>query len=70
VSPAGGNSFDPSWTPDGRVVFLATSNEGYDAYLVNADGTNLRRLYKGPTNGQAGIETIAWGPAHLDRSRC
>ncbi|HEX8147525.1 MAG TPA: SBBP repeat-containing protein [Pyrinomonadaceae bacterium] len=35
----------PLWSPDGaRVTFTRSTTNGVDAYVVNADGTGLRRL--------------------------
>ncbi len=45
-----GNEFSPVWSPDGdSLVFVAASDarnirSGSDIYIVNADGTDMRRL--------------------------
>ncbi|MCS6943883.1 MAG: hypothetical protein RMK97_00430 [Sutterellaceae bacterium] len=47
------DDFDPVWLPDGRIVFSSTRYPSYGQYsgvrtsnlfIVNADGSNLRRL--------------------------
>ncbi len=47
VSPASWKSSSPTWTPDGKVVFLARAGGRRSAYIVNPDGTGLRPLYPG-----------------------
>jgi TolB protein len=38
----------PSWSPDaGRLLFSAAAAGVHDLYVVNADGTELRRLTRG-----------------------
>jgi Tol biopolymer transport system component len=69
VTPRTWSSFDPTWTPDGRLVFLASKPAGTDAYLVNPNGSGLKRVYNGPA-GQDGIEQITWGPPRLDAAHC
>lgn len=69
VSPPTWSSFAPTWTPDGRVVFLVKTDTGYSAYIVNADGSNLRKLYNN-LGGAAGSWQITWGPAALASARC
>src|SRR4051812_42439557 len=34
----------PSWSPDGRRLAFAAYSQGYGIWVVNADGSNLRRL--------------------------
>lgn len=54
----------PSWSPDGTTIaFTAAAPESPDlfhAYLVNADGTNLRRLT--PTAEDANDGMPIWSP--------
>ena len=39
------NDWGPSWSPDGKtIVFLSGLENVYDLHLMNADGTNVRRL--------------------------
>lgn len=66
VSPPSWASYSPTWTPDGRVVFLVKRNAGTNAYIVNRDGSGRRLLY--PNLGDA--LQIAWGPAPLLRAGC
>jgi Tol biopolymer transport system component len=49
----------PSWSPDGRRLVVSGTTGGVtDLYLVNADGTNLRRL----TNDAFGDFQPQWSP--------
>ena len=39
------DDWDPSWSPDGRRIAFDRQDDGYNwIYVVNADGTGLRRL--------------------------
>ena len=53
---------NPAWSPDGSQI--AFSGGAYDdergVYLMRADGTDVRRLSKGP--GMAGAFTAVWSP--------
>jgi TolB protein len=41
----GVNDWGPSWSPDGRtILFLSGTNDVYDVYAMNADGSHVRRL--------------------------
>lgn len=70
VTARGGMNLDPSWTPDGRILFVGCPtrfcvNRLLEVYVIDADGTDERRLthdglrdhdpYASP-DGQ----TIAW----------
>ena len=49
LTPSGDNE-SPSWSPDGRrVTFSGGMNGERDIYVVNADGTDMRRLTNEPT---------------------
>ena len=41
-----GTEESPDWSPDGRrIAFVGTgTNDTYDLYIINADGTGLRQL--------------------------
>ena len=42
---ATGTERDPSWSPDGRkVAFSVDAGEGFDLFVSDADGKNVRRL--------------------------
>jgi uncharacterized repeat protein (TIGR01451 family) len=52
---------DPDWSPDGtKILFTRSTNNGRDAYTVNADGTGLTRLLN--VTQMAGA---AWSPDGL-----
>jgi Tol biopolymer transport system component len=44
VSDGSGNDLSPSWTPDGRIIFVRDKPAG--TYAVDPDGTGLVRLAK------------------------
>jgi TolB protein len=49
----------PDWSPDGtRIVFAGASTEGYDLYVMNADGTDIERITETPGDEVA----PAWSP--------
>lgn len=39
-------SADPAWSPDGQQIAFTSGNnsEGYNIFVINADGTNMRQL--------------------------
>jgi Tol biopolymer transport system component len=42
---------NPVWSPDGtQIAFVSDTNGNKDIYIMNADGTNVRRLTYGKTN--------------------
>ncbi|HEY3213732.1 MAG TPA: BTAD domain-containing putative transcriptional regulator [Actinomycetota bacterium] len=49
----------PAWSPDGsRIVFAGAGQDGYDLYVMNADGTDLEQITREP-----GDETAPdWSP--------
>ncbi len=62
------SSFDPSWSPDGRQIafvrepigagFTSMLRAGSEIYVMNADGTNVRRL----THNKIGEASPVWQP--------
>ena len=62
-------SFDPAWSPDGRQIafvrepsgngFTSVLRADSEIYVMNADGTNVRRL----TNDKIGEASPAWQPS-------
>jgi tricorn protease len=64
LTPSGGNSQGPSFSPDGQwVVFTGYFDQygddhGCEIYIIRVDGTNLRRL----TNNDYCDYQPRWGP--------
>src|SRR5207247_11024943 len=49
---------DPAWSPDGqRIAFSSQRDGSTDIYVMNADGSGLRRVTAGPFDQQP-----AWSP--------
>jgi Tol biopolymer transport system component len=55
----GADDFDPAWSPDGtRIAFASFGTESKDIYVMNTDGSRLRRL-----TGDAGNDFMpSWSP--------
>jgi TolB protein len=55
----GGLNNWPAWSPDGQRIAFCSSRDGdYDLYVMNADGTDVRRILKSP-----GLEARpSWSP--------
>jgi TolB protein len=63
TKPAGGTSakqnFLPAWSPDGtKLAFMSQRDGNPEIYVVNRDGSNLRRLTNHPENDV----TPTWSP--------
>ena len=44
------NNSHPSWSPDGKqIVFHSDRDGNQEIYLMNADGSNIRRLTNNPS---------------------
>jgi serine/threonine-protein kinase len=57
---AGVDDLDPEWSPDGeRIVFVSDRAGSYDLYVMNADGSDPRRLTKTPDRCEA---NPTWAP--------
>ena len=49
-----GTADDPAWSPDGtRIAFASTLSDFSEIYVVNADGTGLRRLTRNAQTDQS-----------------
>lgn len=54
VLDAGEASYEPSWSPDGTQLVFGSSILGSGVYVINVDGTNLRKV----------VATTGGGPAN------
>lgn len=56
----------PAWSPDGgRIAFMSQTPEGtenYEIYVMNADGSHLRRLTRDPAENAQ--HELQHGPCH------
>jgi len=52
------NEYQISWTPDGRIAYLATKNTAPQVWTINADGTQPTQV----TNIEGGIESYLFSP--------
>ncbi|MEP7284959.1 MAG: hypothetical protein ABI947_04235 [Chloroflexota bacterium] len=58
VQFANSNGIHPAWSPDGKqIVFNTSGKRGYNIFVVNIDGSNLRQLTQ---TGSASLPT--WSP--------
>lgn len=55
---AGGHHTQPRWSPRGDQILFTTRQGTHDLWVINADGSNPRRLTSGPGDNQGG----AWAP--------
>ncbi len=39
-----GSDSQPSWGPDGRIAFTSTREDGYEIFVMDANGGNVKRL--------------------------
>jgi Tol biopolymer transport system component len=54
------NGHDPDWSPrGGRIAFVRHSGDRFGLFVVNRDGTGLRRLY---VTGSHSLHSVAWSP--------
>ena len=47
---------DPDWSPDGRLIAFTSDRRGDGIYVINRDGKNLRRLFRGDARD------VDWSP--------
>jgi len=58
VTQGQGSNFDPSWSPDGRLLVYASSRGGL--FVMNLQTRKEFRIYKG------GAKNPSWGPPPAD----
>lgn len=66
ITPGDADYFSPSWSPDGKqiaFVRVALLNDAIDEgmYLMNSDGTGLRKVYSTGLPS-VGIQHLRWSP--------
>jgi TolB protein len=45
LTTGAGSNENPSWSPDGRhIVFMSTRTGSPEIFMMNADGTNQKRI--------------------------
>jgi TolB protein len=60
LTKSAGNNVTPVWSPDGtRVAFASTRDGNFEIYVMNRDGSNVRRV----TNHPASDITPTWSPS-------
>ena len=55
-----GGSWQPTWSPDGKRIAFATQGNGAELFVIDADGSNLRRV--GRSLGRGELREPAWSP--------
>jgi|GEM_PF-6141485 len=64
LSERGANYSYPEWSPDGKqVAFIRGTGEDIGIYIINVDGTGLRKVYDGGDGDFEGPAT--WSPMPL-----
>ncbi len=59
IGLTGLGNYRPAWSPDGsKIAFVSTRDGNYEIYVMNADGSNQRRL----TNTAARDTDPTWSP--------
>jgi TolB protein len=59
LTKGGGQSWLPRWSPDGtRIAFSSTNDGNEEIYVMNRDGSNMRRLTNHPSSDGA----PTWSP--------
>ncbi len=58
LTPDGTSNQDPSWSPDGRIVFVSNRDGMSDIYVMDADGSDVIRL----TEDAFPERTPVWSP--------
>ena len=48
------------WTPDGRIVYSATTQGNWDIWIANSDGSQPRQLTSDPGRGNSAAGAARW----------
>ena len=63
ASTVSGGESSPAWSPDGRrIAFYAPASERRSVFVVDADGSHLRRIIQAGKVGFGGDHGLAWSP--------
>ena len=60
VLAGGESSYEPSWSPDGTQLVFGSNIQGSGVYVINVNGTNLRKVVATITGG--GATNPVWSP--------
>jgi hypothetical protein len=52
----------PVWSPDGNKIAIGTRSRGI--YVIDADGSSLKRITKETASGATGLGRPSWRPVH------
>ena len=64
------DDFDPTWSPNGKhILFVSNRDKVPDLYLMRADGTGARPVFKKLTPPRTADLVPRWNPACLRTPR-
>jgi hypothetical protein len=52
----------PVWSPDGNKIAIGPGSRGI--YVIDADGSHLKRITKENASGATGLGRPSWRPVH------